>query len=65
MIKDRKIKIAVVGCGRISKNHFDSIKELSSEFELVALCDNDSQKLAEHAERYNVQATLLLMSCLS
>lgn len=54
MIKDRKIKIAVVGCGRISKNHFDSIKELSSEFELVALCDNDSQKLTEHAERYNV-----------
>jgi UDP-N-acetyl-2-amino-2-deoxyglucuronate dehydrogenase len=25
-ITDRKIRVAVIGCGRISKNHFESTK---------------------------------------
>lgn len=40
-ILDRKIKIGVVGCGRISKNHINSIQEHESEFELAAVCDID------------------------
>ncbi|EGR4192259.1 Gfo/Idh/MocA family oxidoreductase, partial [Vibrio cholerae] len=50
----KKIRIAVIGCGRISKNHFGSIEQLSSEFELIAVCDNDPQVLAEHVDRYKV-----------
>lgn len=42
--KDRKIRIAVVGCGRISKNHFDSIKQ-HDDLELIAVCDTDKQSL--------------------
>jgi len=38
--KNKKIRIAVVGCGRISKNHFGSIEQLDTEFELVAVCDS-------------------------
>lgn len=55
-ITDRKIKIAIVGCGRISKNHFGSIEKHSENLELAAICDIDSTVLAEHAEKYNVPA---------
>lgn len=55
-IAGRKIKIAVVGCGRISKNHFGSIEQHSNEFELAAVCDIDSAALAEHAAKYKVPA---------
>lgn len=51
---EKKIRIAVIGCGRISKNHFGSIEQLRSEFELIAVCDNDPQVLAEHVDRYKV-----------
>jgi UDP-N-acetyl-2-amino-2-deoxyglucuronate dehydrogenase len=44
-ITDRKIRIAVVGCGRISKNHFGSIKKHADDLELVAVCDNDQERL--------------------
>jgi UDP-N-acetyl-2-amino-2-deoxyglucuronate dehydrogenase len=55
-ITGRKIKIAVVGCGRISRNHFGSIDKHSSDLELVAICDIDPTVLAEHAETYKVPA---------
>ncbi len=58
VIKDRKIKIAVVGCGRISKNHFGSIQEHSDELELVAVCDIDPLVLEEHSSKYQVSAYL-------
>ncbi|MHC6526036.1 Gfo/Idh/MocA family protein [Vibrio proteolyticus] len=54
MTIERKIRIAVVGCGRISKNHFGSIEQLSHEYELVAVCDNDESVLAEHSSKYGV-----------
>jgi UDP-N-acetyl-2-amino-2-deoxyglucuronate dehydrogenase len=41
LIKDRKIRIGVVGCGRISKNHFDSIENYSNDLELISICDID------------------------
>jgi UDP-N-acetyl-2-amino-2-deoxyglucuronate dehydrogenase len=40
-ILGRKIKFALVGCGRISKNHFESIKKHEKDIELVAVCDVD------------------------
>lgn len=53
-IKDRKIRMAVVGCGRISKNHFGSIGKHSDQIELVAVCDTDPSVLKQHAEEYKV-----------
>jgi len=40
-------KIALVGCGRISKNHFEAIKE-AKEFDLTGVCDIDKSR-AEQA----------------
>lgn len=45
-ISDRKIRFALVGCGRISKNHFDSISQHGDRAELVDVCDIDPQALA-------------------
>lgn len=55
-ITGRKIRIAVVGCGRISKNHFGSIERHREDLELTAICDIDSEVLAEHAGKYSVPA---------
>jgi UDP-N-acetyl-2-amino-2-deoxyglucuronate dehydrogenase len=44
-IIDRKIRFALVGCGRISKNHFDSIRHHGERAELVDVCDIDPAAL--------------------
>jgi len=54
IIHDRKIRIAVVGCGRISANHFASIEKHSEQLELTALCDVDDAVLQSHTARYDV-----------
>ncbi len=55
-ITGRKIRMAIVGCGRISKNHFGSIEKHGEELELAAICDIDTTVLAEHADKYRVPA---------
>ena len=42
--------MAVVGCGRISANHFDAIQKHADRIELAAVCDNDAQALARATE---------------
>ncbi len=44
-ILDRKIRIGVVGCGRISRNHFLAIEELAGDLELVGVCDTDPKRM--------------------
>ena len=41
----KRVKIALVGCGRISKNHFKAISENQDWLELSAVCDNNSENL--------------------
>jgi UDP-N-acetyl-2-amino-2-deoxyglucuronate dehydrogenase len=48
-ISDRKIRVAVVGCGRISKSHFASIKAHAGDIELVGVCDTNPKRLEEAA----------------
>lgn len=59
-VLERKIRIAVVGCGRISKNHFGSIEKHSTNLELAAICDVNEDILREHQSRYNVPAYSVL-----
>jgi len=53
-VNERRIRIAVIGCGRISKNHFDSIAQHGDDLELAAVCDTDERVLAEHARSLGV-----------
>ena len=53
-IKDRRLKVAVVGCGRISRNHFKSILQYQDDLELVAVCDIDNEVLTRAMEEYKV-----------
>lgn len=53
-LEGRKIRIGIVGCGRISKNHFGSIEKHGEELELVSVCDIDASVLALHESQYGV-----------
>ena len=44
-ILSQKIKIVLVGCGRISKNHLKAISINKDEAELTGLCDNKPENL--------------------
>jgi len=55
-IENRKIRIGIVGCGRISNNHFGSIEKHHENLELVAVCDINEGLVVEHAKKYKVPA---------
>jgi UDP-N-acetyl-2-amino-2-deoxyglucuronate dehydrogenase len=42
---NRRIRFALVGCGRISDRHFSAIANHAERAELVAVCDADAQAL--------------------
>ncbi|MDC8772717.1 Gfo/Idh/MocA family protein [Roseateles albus] len=45
-IIDRPIRFALVGCGRISKNHIEAIAAHGANAQLVAVCDSKPEALA-------------------
>lgn len=47
----RKIRMALVGCGRIATNHFAAIEKHHDNIELVDICDIDPAALAAAAEK--------------
>ena len=53
-IQNRKIRVGIVGCGRISKNHFGSLEVHTEDMELAAVCDIDRNTLDTHTSQYNV-----------
>jgi UDP-N-acetyl-2-amino-2-deoxyglucuronate dehydrogenase len=53
-MKYKKIKVALVGCGRISQKHFAALKEHNDSLELIAICDNNPEVLDKHKELLNV-----------
>jgi UDP-N-acetyl-2-amino-2-deoxyglucuronate dehydrogenase len=44
--------IALIGCGRISKNHLESIAQLSDDLKLVAVCDLIEERARAAGEKY-------------
>lgn len=40
-ITDRKIRFALVGCGRIAQNHFEAVARHADQAEIVDVCDID------------------------
>jgi len=50
-ITDRKIRFAVLGCGRIAGNHIEAIARQAERCELVAVCDTDPAALGAAVTR--------------
>jgi len=53
-IRGRRIRFAVVGCGRISKNHFQSLRTHENDIELVGVCDTNPERLDAAAAAHGV-----------
>jgi UDP-N-acetyl-2-amino-2-deoxyglucuronate dehydrogenase len=54
MNKKQKFRIALVGCGRISRNHFEAIAALQDDLELIAVCDVNADALARATSEHQV-----------
>jgi UDP-N-acetyl-2-amino-2-deoxyglucuronate dehydrogenase len=50
-IEDRKIRFALVGCGRIAANHFAALKQHQERAELVAVCDHRPEARAQAVQQ--------------
>lgn len=54
-MKEKRIGMAVVGCGRIGRTHIESIKELGDIAHLVAVIDINSDIARGSACKYNTK----------
>ncbi len=50
-IENRKIRVALVGCGRISTNHFGAMDQHKENIEIVDVCDIDPVALERAVSR--------------
>ena len=51
--RSRPYRIGLVGCGRISKNHFDAIRKVDG-LELAAVCDIDAERARRAGDEQGV-----------
>lgn len=50
----KHFRVAIVGCGNISRMHFDAYLPHPERLQVVAGCDSDSERLAETRQRYGL-----------
>jgi predicted dehydrogenase len=50
----KKVKFALIGCGRIARKHADVIANKIDNAQLVAVCDLVEEKARSYGEKYNV-----------
>ena len=50
-VSGRRIRFALVGCGRIAANHFEAVSRHAERAELVAICDNSPAALDDAVTR--------------
>lgn len=53
---ERRLHLALVGCGRISKNHFDALDRHAERARWVAVCDNRPERPEAAAQRTGARA---------
>lgn len=54
-VTDRKVRFALVGCGRIAKSHLEALSRHADACELVDVCDVNPQALQAAAEATGAQ----------
>ena len=57
-----KIKIAIIGCGRIFDKHYNSIIKLSKNYELVGAYDLDKKKIKTSIKSMELKNLIHLMN---
>lgn len=55
MVMKRKLKVGVIGCGRIAQAHLAAIEFLKEEVDLVAVTDTDEKRAMEAKERFGAK----------
>jgi len=50
-IAGRRIRFALIGCGRIAEKHFEALERHAERAELIAVCDTDPAALSRAVER--------------
>ena len=63
-ILDRKIRFALVGCGRIATNHFAAIEKHAERAELLDVCDTDALALEKAVKRTGARGHATLVDML-
>lgn len=63
-ISDRKIRIALIGCGRIAANHFAAMEQHAENIEIVDVCDVDGSALDKAVQRTGAKGHLSLTDLL-
>lgn len=64
IITGRKLRLALVGCGRIAANHFGAMEGHADNIELVDVCDIDPAALQTAVERTGAKGSLHLADML-
>lgn len=64
-IVDRKIRFALVGCGRIAQNHFAAIQKHHERCELVDVCDTNAVALQAAMQKTGAAGHLKLSDLLA
>lgn len=64
-ISGRKVRFALVGCGRIAANHFEAIKTHADRCELLDVCDHDTKALEAAVARTGARGHRDLTSMLA
>jgi UDP-N-acetyl-2-amino-2-deoxyglucuronate dehydrogenase len=64
-IQDRKVRFALVGCGRIAANHMSAIAQHAERCELTDICDTDPVALKDAAAKTGASAHQSLEALLS
>lgn len=64
LIKERQIKVALVGCGRIANNHFSAIEKHAERMRLVDVCDINPAALKQAVDKTGARGHLSLTKML-
>lgn len=64
-IHNRKLKLALVGLGRVAKTHLDAIKYHQKNLELVAVCDSNQDALAKVKAEFKADTFTEFNECIA
>ncbi len=54
-MSERRVRLGVIGCGRVAQAHLAAIENLNDEADLIAVADVDEKKAKEAKERFGAK----------